>query len=356
MAINRRDLTFLIASLALLRPNRAAAAPPARRIRLGFATKTINGQALQTFLPAPLGYAQKTGFSFDMSRLGSLTNVLFALERGQIDLGTVTPAFNLPLAAKGELPPVVAFYEYTYPYKWDIAVLPDSPISSYADLKGKRIGVSNFGTTDYPVTRAVLKELIGIDPDKDASWAATGEGISAGVALQRQAIDALAYYDVGFGQIENAGIKLRFLPRPPHLPMVGGLYIGAMRETLQNNRSACVAYGRCIAMATEYISANPRAAVAAFLQTYPEAAPKGATPTEAIDQVLATLQRRIALYRPPYAGFKLGQIAAAEWEAEAHLDKLAVPDIGALYTNDLIDEINDFDRDLIIAAAKNQKA
>ena len=72
----------------------------------------------------------------------------------------------MPLFAKGELPPIMNFYEYTYPYKWDVAVLPDAPFKSYEDLKGKKIGVSDFGTTDYPVTRAVFKN-IGIDPDKD---------------------------------------------------------------------------------------------------------------------------------------------------------------------------------------------
>ena len=27
---------------------------------------------------------------------------------------------------KGELPPITNFYEYTYPYKWDVAVKPES--------------------------------------------------------------------------------------------------------------------------------------------------------------------------------------------------------------------------------------
>ena len=97
------------------------------------------------------------------------------------------------------------YYEYTYPYKWDVAVKPESGIQKYEDLKGKKIGVSDLGTTDYPVTRAVLKN-IGIDPDKDVTWTAVGAGVSAGVALQRGVIDALAYFDTGFGQIDAAGI------------------------------------------------------------------------------------------------------------------------------------------------------
>ena len=64
---------------------------------------------------------------------------------------------------------------------------------------------------------------IGIDPNKDVSWLAVGEGSTAGVALTRGDIDALGYFDSGFGTIENAGIKLRYLPRPSKVPMIGGL-------------------------------------------------------------------------------------------------------------------------------------
>ena len=74
------------------------------------------------------------------------------------------------------------FYQYTYPYKWDIAVKPGSPIKSYADLKGKKIGVSDFGGTEYPVTKNVLKAL-GLDPEKDVNWVSVGNGTPAGVAL-----------------------------------------------------------------------------------------------------------------------------------------------------------------------------
>ena len=91
-----------------------------------------------------------------------------ALDKGDVEFGVGTPSFQFPLFAKGQLPPIVNYYEYTYPYKWDVAVKPESGIQKYEDLKGKKIGVSDLGTTDYPVTRAVLQN-IGIDPDKDVT-------------------------------------------------------------------------------------------------------------------------------------------------------------------------------------------
>ena len=67
------------------------------------------------------------------------------------------------------------------------------------------------------MTRSVLRNL-GIDPDKDVTWIAVGQGTPASVALERGAIHALAYYDAGFGQIEAAGIAMTYLPRPTNIP------------------------------------------------------------------------------------------------------------------------------------------
>ena len=42
-----------------------------------------------------------------------------------------------------------------------------------------------------------------------------GGGLPAGLALRGRGIDALAYYDTGFGQIEAANIKLPIYRVPP---------------------------------------------------------------------------------------------------------------------------------------------
>ncbi len=355
MHIGRRDVLIgfagaLAASLAPL----GVSAAQLRALRVGFASKTVNGQGLNTLLPGPLGYAAAAGFDLQPMHLGAQSSVQIALDRNAVDIGVSTPSFSLPLYARGELPQTVAFYEYTYPYKWDIAVKPNSPLKTYADLKGKRIGVSTLGTTDYPVTQLVLK-LNGVDP-KSLTWQAVGEGVTAGVALDRGAIDALAYYDVGFGMIDNAGIPVRFLPRPAQVPMVGGLFMTAKRDFVTKNRPLVVAYGRSMAMATEFILANPNAAAAAYLKTYPEAAPRGVSAQDAIAQTVKSVRKRITLYRPPYAGGKTGQIFESEWREEAKLAGLNIPDVRPLFTQELTDEINAFDKAPIIAAAKAYSA
>lgn len=355
MRFDRREIlsAFAAAAAAGLTPLGVSAAE-LRALRVGFASKTVNGQGLNTLLPGPLGYAARAGFDLSPLHLGAMSSVQIALDRGAVEIGVSTPSFSLPLYARGELPETVAFYEYTYPYKWDIAVKPNSPLKSYADLKGKKIGVSTLGTTDYPVTQLVLK-LNGVDP-KSVSWQAVGEGVTAGIALERGAIDALAYYDVGFGMIDNAGIATRYLARPAIVPMVGGLFMTAKRDFLTKNRALVVAYGRAMAMATEFILASPLAAAAAYLKRYPEAAPRGVSQAEAINQTVRSVRRRITLYKPPYPGGMTGQIFESEWREEARLLGLNIADVRPLFTQELTAEINAFDKAPIVAAAKAYRA
>jgi NitT/TauT family transport system substrate-binding protein len=353
MRLSRRSLVLAApAGMAFAALGRhAVRAETLRPLRLGVGLKILNTTFTNVMIGERLGYMRRAGFALEGLALGALSNVLVALDKGEIEFGILSPSVALPLFAKGQLPPIVAFYEYTYPYKWDVAVKPDSPIERYEDLRGRKVGVSNLGATDYPETRAVLANL-GLDPDKDVSWAAVGEGVIAGVALDRGTIDALAYFDTGFGLIESAGIALRYLPRPARVPMIGGFFLAARRDYIERERAACVAFGRSVAMATEFVLANPAAGARAFLDMYPGTAPRGVAPQEAVKRTVHSIARRLTLYRPPYPGARLGEIHEAEWRAEADFLDLAIPNLSPLFTNDLIAEINDFDRDQVIAEAK----
>jgi NitT/TauT family transport system substrate-binding protein len=235
-----------------------------------------------------------------------------------------------------------------------VTVKPDSAIKSYQDLKGKKIGVSDLGTTDYPVTRAVLQNL-GIHPDNDVTWIAVGAGVSAGVALQRGIIDALAYFDTGFGQIEGAGIEMRFLPRPANIPLIGGLFISARGDFIKANRKLCVGIARACAKSSEFLMANPAAGAKVYLDLYPETAPRGKSQEEAIKSVLYSINRRVPLYRPPYPNTKMGSIREDEMLLDGKFLNLDLKTVKPLIDNSLIDEINDFDREKVIAQAKTFK-
>ncbi len=354
--LNRRQVVQGVgaAALASVAMPSVVRAQELTKISMSFGIRSINPIIINILVGRGLGYYTEEGLDFTPKPLGTNSNAQIAVDKGDVQFAVGTPSFQMPLYAKGELPKIVNYYEYTYPYKWDVAVLENSPLHSYNELKGRKIGVSDLGTTDYPVTRAVLKN-IGLDPDKDVTWIAVGAGVSAGVALQRGVIDALAYFDTGFGQIEAAGIPIRMLPRPKDVPLIGGLYLSAMADYIKANRKICVGFARGVAKGSEFLLANPRAGAKVFLDLYPETAPRGASQEEAIKSVLFAAQRRIPLFRPPYPNTKMGFIHEDELKRDASFLGLDIKDVKPLMTNDMIDEINNFDRAKIIEQAKNYK-
>ncbi|WP_247302626.1 hypothetical protein [Bradyrhizobium sp. 179] len=122
-----------------------------------------------------------------------------------------------------------------------------------------------------------MLKALGLDPEKDVNWIAVGNGTPAGVALQRGVIDALAYYDTGFGQIEAAGIEMAFLPRPSTIPMVGGQFLMALPAMFEKDRDLLIGFGRSVCKASQFLLANPTAGARAFLKMYPETAPRGSS-------------------------------------------------------------------------------
>lgn len=356
LLMSRRSL-LIAASLMPLAARAGLAETALKKIHFGFATKAISPIIINILIPERLGYYREEGLSVECIPLGSNAAVMGSLQIGRIDFGVGTPAFEIPIVARGEKLPIVDFYEYTYPFKWGLAVKPGSPVKTLADLKGKRIGVSGLGQTDYPVGQAVFR-LAGIDPQKQLTWLAVGEGVTAGEALRRGDIDGLFYFDTGFGAIEAAGIQLRYLTLPADVPKVGGLYLTATRDMLKQHREWAVGLARGVAKASIFVRENPEAAAYTFIQMFPEAAPKGKSLKEQIAAIVVPVLKRQRLYRSyDKSVTKWGHISAAEWQEEIKFagaeGKIKDPSI--FYTNDLIDEINRFDADKIRAQARSFK-
>ena len=356
MMITRRQWLLASGAIAASLPvvSLRGLAQGLRPLKFGVGLKAMGPTVINTVIGEALGYNKAEGFTIAPASLGTNANVQIAIDKGDVDIGIGVPSFGLPLLAKGEWQGALNYYQYTYPYKWDVAVNPDSAIKSYADLKGKQVGVSDFGGTEFPVTKRVLKSL-GIDPEVDVKWVPVGNGVQAGVALKRGIIDALAYYDTGFGQIEGAKIELRFLPRPDNLPMIGGQFLTARKPFLAEQRNLAVGLGRSVAKASTFLLASPEAGAAAFLKMYPETAPRGSSTEDAVKAVVQAIARRIQLYKPPYANTKMGQINETEFRVETELSGFKVSDLSNFYTNDLIEEINRFDPGQIVADTKAYK-
>ena len=333
-----------------------AAEPPLKKVLRASATRIISPLEINFIVPMVLDYYKQEGLEVELLPLGSNAAVLAALQSKRITFGTGVPSFQLPMLAKGGEQPMINYFEHTYPFKYGLAVNPNSTLTGFQDFKGKKIGVSNFGGSEYEVGKAITK-MVGLDPEKDVTWIAVGENITAGEAMRRNEIDGLFYYDSAFGAIEAAGIPIKYLPMPKNVPMVGGVYTMALKETLTNDRKTAVGMARAVFKASVFIETNPEAAAFLFLKAFPEAGAKGKPIEEQVRLVQFQINKRFPLYtNPDKSVTKRGFINANEWVEEVKFSGLTGKvNPTLLYTNDLINEANNFDVEKIRQEARNFK-
>jgi NitT/TauT family transport system substrate-binding protein len=326
---------------------------PVEKVRFAFTSKSITPANVDVLIPEYLGYFKAEGLSVEPLALGSYGTALAAVDTKRVEFVSLTPDYMLGVVSRDTKLPVLNFFESTYPFKYAIAVKPGSSIKSLSDLKGRTIGIP---TADQKRNAYSLIKVAGLDPDKDVSWLATGEGIPSGVALERGRIDALFAYDVIFGTIEGAGMHLTYLPLPDNLPQIGGTFVSARPDFLRDKRRQAVGLARGIAKAHVFIQQNPRAAAYIFAQMYPEATPKGKSPEEQVAAMLSTVQKRAPLYSPLNRSIaKWGYMEEKDWIDTAGVLGLPVPKLSNIYTNSLIDDINSFDTRAIKTEAHNFK-
>ena len=137
--ITRRDwlqASSAFAAAVALGP-RSSFAQPVKTLKVGFGQKAISPNLINLLIGEVLGYNAAEGFKVEGMALGGNANVQVATDKGDVDVGVGVPSTALPILSKGEWKDAVNFYEYTYPYKWDIAVKKGAPEKSYTDLKGK---------------------------------------------------------------------------------------------------------------------------------------------------------------------------------------------------------------------------
>lgn len=311
------------------------------------------GTAPVTSLPEMLGLLKEENLELEnKSTRGSAISaqLLIGGRADVIHVGT-SVGLMLPVAKGADLK---AFYNMVIHNFQMPAVADDSPIRKLTDLKGKKLGVAALATSTIPIVKSVLKTA-GLNPDTDITFVEVGYGAQAAAALwvTRQ-VDGLAMYDSVYADIENVDpskYKLRVLSSPEADRVSFQTALVSKPDLLKSKRSAMVKLGRIIAKTTIFALENPRAAVSLHWKKYPEQRPANITG----DAMLAAGERAI-LARVSNMDIATMTVKRSKWgymdaiDVQVYLDMLKelgdVPkDVKpeSLYTNELIDEINNFD-------------
>jgi NitT/TauT family transport system substrate-binding protein len=307
-----------------------------------------------------LGFYKPEGLDVDILNLSSTSQGLASIMQGQVEFAALAPGSYLPLIAKNPSLDVISVYVFLPQNHLLVAVKPDSPYQKIGDLKGKTIGIRNTGDTGYFGTMAMFREL-GFDPGKDAEWLSVGAGGPAGAALYNGSIEALAIWDAELARVELAGFKLRYLPNTPEAQRLSGVSFGVTRSGLKANRQRYAGLFRGIAKSTVFAAANPGAAIRLHWQLYPESKPKGKSEDEAFKESLFILGVRKAKWFAAAArgDNRMGAGTLDDWQGQIRYigqqspEVLQIKDASTLFTNELIDEVNQFDRAEVEALAKS---
>ena len=122
---------------------RSVFAQPAKTVKVGVGLKSINASVINLLIGEALGYNAEEGFKVQGLALGGNANVQVATDKGDVDVGIGVPSYALPILAKGEWGQSQWFYQYTYPYKWDVAVKPGSAVKRpMSKVSSRGAGVS----------------------------------------------------------------------------------------------------------------------------------------------------------------------------------------------------------------------
>jgi sulfonate transport system substrate-binding protein len=131
------------------------------------------------------GIFKERGLDVDMQSISGGAQTSAALVANQIQIGQFGGSEALSGTAGGADLVIVANMAPVYPY----ILYAQKTIKTVADLKGKKVGVSNKGGSSDIATRAALKAN-GLDPDKDVSIVAVGSHANRTAALLNGSIDA----------------------------------------------------------------------------------------------------------------------------------------------------------------------
>ncbi len=324
-----RYLVLCVTALVLLacaRPGAEtgapAAAPPAsesgapaastdapRRESVRISYSSVDASQIPLWVAQDAGYLAAEGLDAELLFVESGSKALQALLAGDAPLGAIGAAAVVAAVAGGADLAIVASLADRYPYK----LLAAPSIQQPTDLRGKRLGVSRFGSSSDMATRAALK-LFGLSADADVQLVQIGGDVQRTAAMQAGSIDAAVLNPPATTVVRKAGfVELVDLSRLPEADYQHNTAV-TTRSYIEAHPDIVQRYVRALVEATHYAYQekeatkriithynqleDPDGLEEAYLQYY---GPGAAMVTHTLDpkpQALATTIEEVAADRP----------------------------------------------------------
>jgi NitT/TauT family transport system substrate-binding protein len=334
--------------------------PPAfcqiSNVRVGFCARTISSGTSPFAVATKMGWFKEEGIEVNLVTLAGSSDCVKSVTTKEIPFALA--AVEPHAVARLQGIKMKTFYTAYQGNIYQLAAPAGSSIQKIPDLKGKTIGVISLG--GGVLFAKALIAMAGMDPEKDVKFVVVGEGAQTAAMVRTKQVDALCQFDTQYALVENAGIKLRMLNAREIERFPGNGFL-ALEDTLKTRRKDAVALARGYARGTLFAINNPEAAVRMLYEVFPEARPTGKDEATAVRDDTRVLQARIPNWTLEKGGVKRwGESSEANYTEYLDFllkwgvikEKVAAQD---LITNELIDEVNRFDSNKIVAEAKTYR-
>ncbi|HVR89292.1 MAG TPA: ABC transporter substrate-binding protein [Candidatus Limnocylindria bacterium] len=231
-----------------------AGASPAKTTRPTVAIKVaysnITADDLAVWVAQEAGIFKANGLDVDLQYINGGAQTSAALLANQVHVAQFGGGEVLGAVAGGADLIIVGQLAPVYPYHLYVG----KNIKTIADLKGKKVGISNAGGSSDIATRDALKK-VGLDPDKDVIIIAVGSHANRTAALLSGAIDAGVDDPPEDEELVKAGLTALINIAGQKIP-ASNTGIVVQRSYLTANRDTVQAYVDSIVQSIAYANKN----------------------------------------------------------------------------------------------------
>ncbi len=251
--MTRRWIIGATLGLAALLTIPAASFAQLRTVKVACTSKVVLDN-LPLFVGMRMKFFEEAGIKLEPSYFRGGGEVVRAITTHSVDFGA-TPSASAVLiaAAKGE--PMKIVSGSAAPLTGVVwLVLPDSPLKSVKDLKGKKVGFSSPGSLTHTVIQSVLREE-GLE--KDVQLVRVGSPGDSWAAVKNRVVDAGWHVSPAFYALILSKEARVLFDSSPYVKHYQQTVVAAMEDVIRKEPELIRAFLKARARAVKFIWENP---------------------------------------------------------------------------------------------------